>query len=126
MTIDVIAKHSQTIAWLFFGNLEYILLITSMMMTRMLLLRIFAIGSGVAGGCYSYLWLGDPMGTVWEIIFTVVNVGQIALIHLRNMSTRFNDEERAFYAQVVPTLDPHQARRLMQTGAWLDGEPGRE
>jgi hypothetical protein len=46
------------------GNLGYVLLVVSMMMTSMLLLRIFAIASGIVGGAYMGLWLGDPVGTV--------------------------------------------------------------
>ncbi len=123
---DFFAENSDIVTRLFVGNLEYMLLIISMMMTRMLLLRVFAISSGVAGGCYSFLWLSDPIGTFWEGIFTGVNIAQITLITLRNRSSRFNLEEQTFYAQVVPTLDPYQVRRLMDTGVWLDGEPGTE
>ena len=46
---DFVAGNSEIITRLFVGNLEYVLLITSMMMTRMLMLRMFAISSGVAG-----------------------------------------------------------------------------
>jgi hypothetical protein len=38
------------------GNLGYVLLVVSMMMTSMLLLRIFAIASGIVGGAYMGLW----------------------------------------------------------------------
>jgi hypothetical protein len=47
---------------LLFGNVSYLLLIISMMMTRMLILRIVAIGSGISGGIYDYFWLHDPDG----------------------------------------------------------------
>jgi CRP-like cAMP-binding protein len=66
------------------------------------------------------------MGTFWEMAFTLVNVAQIALITYRNGSSRFNDEEQAFYTQVVPTLEPFQTRRLLQAGVWRDGGPGTE
>jgi hypothetical protein len=123
---DFLAGNSEIVTRLFVGNLEYVLLIISMMMTRMLMLRVVAISSGVAGASYSWFWLSDPVGTFWEIVFTGVNIGQIALITFRNRSTRFNDEERAFYSRVVPTLEPYQVRRLMGIGAWLHGEPGTE
>ena len=35
---------------LFVGNISYLLLTISMLMTRMLMLRIVAIGSGISGG----------------------------------------------------------------------------
>src|SRR5262245_63277996 len=90
---DLFASNSELITRLFVGNLEYVLLITSMLMTRMLMLRMFAISSGVAGASYSFFWLSDPVGTFWEIAFTVVNVAQIALMAHRNRdrkSTRLN------------------------------------
>ena len=120
------ASESELITRLFVGNLEYVLLIISMLMTRMLMLRIFAISSGAAGASYSFFWLSDPVGTFWEVAFTLINVVQIALIAHRNRMAQFNDEERAFYAQVVPTLEPYQVRRLMRAGVWLDAHPGTE
>jgi len=123
---DLFASNSELITRLFVGNLEYVLLITSMLMTRMLMLRMFAISSGVAGASYSFFWLSDPVGTFWEIAFTVVNVAQIALMAHRNRMAQFSDEERAFYAQVVPTLEPYQVRRLMRGGVWRDGHTGTE
>ena len=106
------------------GNLEYLLLIISMLMTRMVLLRIFAISSGVVGGAYSFFWLYDPVGTFWETAFTAVNVVQVVLIAYRNTVSRFSDDERAFYMQVVPELEPNQLRRLLRCGSWLDAEVG--
>jgi CRP-like cAMP-binding protein len=108
------------------GNLEYVLLIVSMLMTRMVLLRAVAISSGIVGATYSFYWLGDPVGTFWEVAFTLVNVGQLALISYRNISEKFTDDEAAFYKQVVPSLQPHQVRRLIRTGMWLNADPGTE
>jgi CRP-like cAMP-binding protein len=123
---DFITNNFGLFTRYFVGNLEYVLLITSMLMTRMLLLRVFAISSGFVGAGYSFFWLRDPVGTLWEMAFTLVNVGQIALITYRNRLSRFNDEERTFYTHVVPTLAPFQARRLLQAGVWRDGRPGTE
>jgi CRP-like cAMP-binding protein len=106
------------------GNASYVLLVVSMMMTRMLMLRIVAIGSGVSGAGYAYFWLNDPVCTVWETVFTAVNVVQIAMITYRNMLARFNEDERVFYTQLVSELEPHQVRRLLRRGLWRDGEAG--
>lgn len=106
------------------GNLEYLLLIISMLMTRMVLLRIFAISSGVVGGAYSFFWLYDPVGTFWETIFTSVNVVQVVLIAYRNAWSSFSADERAFYIQVVPELEPNQVRRLLRCSSWLEAEAG--
>lgn len=106
------------------GNLSYLLLVVSMTMTRMLMLRIVAISSGIAGAAYSFFWLHDTVCTFWETAFTVVNVVQIVLITYRNMMARFNEDEKAFYTQLVSELEPHQVRRLLRRGSWLDGAAG--
>ena len=59
------------------GNIEYILLVISMMMTQMIWLRSLAIASGVAGFVYSLWWLHDPVGVFWETVFTLVNIVQL-------------------------------------------------
>jgi hypothetical protein len=114
------------VTMLLVGNISYLLLIVSMMMTRMLMLRIVAIGSGVSGGIYDYFWLNDPVGTFWEIAFVLVNLTQITLITYENTMTRFNDEERSFHAQFWTSLAPYQVRRLLRTGVWVDAGFGTQ
>jgi hypothetical protein len=109
---------------LFVGNISYLLLTISMMMTRMLTLRIVAIGSGISGGIYDYFWLNDPVGTFWETAFTSVNLAQIMRITYENVSVRLNHEERNFHAQFLASLAPYQVRRVLRTGVWLDAEAG--
>ena len=109
---------------LFVGNISYLLLTISVMMTRMLMLRIVAIGSGISGGIYDYFWLNDLVGTFWEVAFTSVNLAQIMLIAYENMSVRLNHEERNFHAQFLASLAPYQVRRVLRTGVWLDAETG--
>ena len=112
--------NSDLLTMLLIGNISYLLLIISMMMTRMLMLRIVAIGSGISGGIYDYFWLNDPIGTFWEVAFVSVNVTQITLIAYENISARFNEEERGFHAHFLASLAPYQVRRLLRTGIWLD------
>jgi hypothetical protein len=115
---------SEFINRLLVGNIEYILLVISMMMTRMIWLRSLAIASGVAGFIYSAWWLHDPIGVFWEITFTLVNVVQLALITYRHFTARFSADDRDFYDRVFPQLEPHQMRRLLKTGKWLTGPAG--
>ena len=114
------------VTMLLVGNTSYLLLIVSMMMTRMLMLRIVAIGSGVSGGIYDYFWLNDPVGTFWEVAFVSVNLTQITLITYENITTNFNDEERSFHAQFLASLAPYQVRRLLRTGIWVDAASGTQ
>ncbi len=106
------------------GHLSYGLLILSMLMTRMVWLRAFAIASGVVGLTYDVFWLFDPVGVFWESMFVLTNIGQIVILAYRNRVARFTAEERAFCEMAVPELEPVQARRLIRLGRWLDGGPG--
>src|SRR6516165_3650875 len=89
------------------GNIEYVLLVISMMMTRMGWLRILAIGSGASGLIYSACWLRDPVGIFWESAFTLVNIVQLALIKFRNVTARFSQDDQEFYKRFLPRLEPH-------------------
>ena len=117
---------SEFINRLLVGNIEYILLVISMMMTSMVWLRTLAIASGIAGFVYSAWWLHDPIGVFWEITFTLVNVAQLALIKYRNLVARFSPEDKDFYDRIFPRLEPWQMRRVLKTGQWLTGPAGTE
>ena len=106
------------------GHAGYVLLILSMLMTQMLWLRIIAIGAGILQALYYGIWLSDPVGTFWESIFVLTNVGQIAYIAYRNRMARFTPDERAFYEIAIPTLEPADAHKLLRAGRWLTAEPG--
>ncbi len=106
------------------GHAGYVLLVLSMMMTRMLWLRIIAIGAGTLQALYYGVWLHDPVGTFWETIFTLTNVAQLAIIAYRNRTAHFTADERAFYETAVPTLETADARKLIAAGRWLTAEPG--
>jgi len=108
----------------FVGHAGYILLVLSMLMTKMLWLRIIAIGAGILQAIYYGVILHDPVGTFWETIFTLVNVGQLAIIAYRNRTARFTADERAFYDTAVPTLEAADARKLIAAGRWETAEPG--
>lgn len=106
------------------GNLTYVLLIISMMMTQMFWLRIFATAAGIVGAVYTWFWLNDPISTTWEVIFVSVNVVQLAIASYRNAVLTFSPEERAFYDLMVPSLEPHQVRRLLATAEWRRADAG--
>jgi CRP-like cAMP-binding protein len=101
----------------------YLLLITSMLMTRITWLRILAIGSGLLEGAY-YFAIGDANSLFWEGMFVLTNVGQLAILAYNNSMARFTPDELAFYEIVVPTLEPSQAHRLIKTGRWVEASAG--
>jgi CRP-like cAMP-binding protein len=108
------------------GNLGYVLLVVSMMMTRMMLLRVFAAASGIVGGAYMWLWLGDPVGTVWECTFAMAAVFQIALGLYRNRPAVLSADEQALQAELMLDFEPRHVRAIRSVGSWHDGEQGCE
>ena len=118
--------NSDFVSRLLVGNIEYILLIISMMMTSMIWLRSLAIASGVAGFVYSAWWLHDPIGVFWETAFTSVNVVQLLLIKYRNVTALFSEDDRELYFRIFPQLEPYQMRRLLKTGKWMTAPAGTE
>lgn len=108
----------------FVGHLSYSLLIASMLMTRMIWLRVFAIASGMVALAYDTFWLYDPVGVVWETAFVAVNVAQLGLIYLWNRVARLSEEERAFHLTAVPDLEPAQVRHVLRHGRLLEADPG--
>ncbi len=106
------------------GHAGYMLLILSMIMTRMLWLRIIAIGAGVLQAVYYGVFLHDPVGTFWELVFTLTNVTQLVILAYRNRAAHFTADERAFYETAVPTLEAADARKLIAAGRWVTAEPG--
>jgi hypothetical protein len=101
----------------------YLLLITSMLMTRLTWLRVLAVGSGLLEGAY-YLTIGEFNSLFWELMFVLTNVVQLAVIAYHNHMAQFTPDELAFYEIVVPTLEPSQARRLLKAGRWLEAPAG--
>ncbi len=65
-----------------FGHINYILVILSVSMSSMRWLRIFAIASGLTGILYYGFIVSDEISAMWEAIFTLVNVVQLAIILL--------------------------------------------
>ncbi|MEO1265288.1 MAG: cyclic nucleotide-binding domain-containing protein [Pseudomonadota bacterium] len=52
---------------------------------------------------------------------SILGLMRVALMARR---PKFSDEERAFLAAKLPTLDHHSARALLDRGHWFDAEPG--
>jgi CRP-like cAMP-binding protein len=106
------------------GHISYILLIGSMLMRKMLYLRILAISAGTFSATY-YITVGDPVSLFWEILFTLVNLTQLVILAIENRRGRFTAEEDAFIKAVLPTLERAQTRRLMKLGEWTEIADGK-
>src|SRR3954452_12262098 len=69
----------------------YLLLITSMLMTRLTWLRVLAVGSGLLEGAY-YLTIGEFNSLFCELMFVLTNVVQLAVIAYHNHMAQFTPD----------------------------------
>ncbi len=95
------------------GNLSYILLILSMAMRDIFWLRLFAILAGLAGAAFAFFWLNNPVGTFWELLFTLVNVVQwLWLLYERRMQ-ELTPEQARIKKEIFPLLSIADFRKLL-------------
>lgn len=96
-----------------FGHFTYLLLIISMLMRRMVTLRLVAVASGIAKIAYRALFVLDPVSVLWETIFVLVNIGQLLVIWYYEYHHRFADEERHFADNMPAGVDRSAIKRLL-------------
>jgi CRP-like cAMP-binding protein len=96
-----------------FGHLTYLLLIVSMLMRRMVLLRLFAVAAGLAKVVYRSVFLFDPVSVLWETIFVLVNVIQLLLIWWYEHHHRFADDHQHFAENMPDDVDRRALKRLL-------------
>jgi CRP-like cAMP-binding protein len=106
------------------ANLSYVLLILAVLMSKVTLLRLLAIASGVTGFLYLWVFLGDRVASVWELLFIVANVFRLALDAYRDYTTRFTPDERTFRNNCIPGLSSGEARRLLATASLVETGAG--
>ena len=108
----------------FVGHLSYVLLVLSMMSQRMIVLRVLVILSGLTGIAYDGIWLGNPVGVTWEAALVLVNLVQLWRMWHADRGARFADEERTLVDERLRLASRGAARRLLDTGDWVDLAPG--
>jgi len=108
------------------GHASYALLVLSMMMRRMVLLRVLVIASAAVYIVYATWVLSDPVSLIWETLLIVVNAGQLALTWWRDRSAQFDAREEALYRRHFETLKPSAMRVLLARGAWVTLEAGEQ
>jgi hypothetical protein len=96
-----------------FGHFTYFLLIASMLMRRMVTLRILAVASGLAKIVYRAFFVLDPVSVLWEAIFVLVNVVQLLLIWYYEHHHRFDEEHQHFADSMPDTVDRSAIKRLL-------------
>ncbi|MFZ1680267.1 MAG: cyclic nucleotide-binding domain-containing protein, partial [Rhizobiaceae bacterium] len=100
------------------GHSTYVLLVLSMLMRRMVWLRLLVIASAIAGILYASLILTDPVGTFWETLLIGVNIGQLCLTWWLDRTTQFNDRDAEMRLLHFEHLSPSRFRRLLSAGEW--------
>lgn len=100
------------------GHLSYVLLIVSMLMRRMVWLRIFVILSAIASIAYFGSILRDPVGVFWETLLISVNVAQLGLIWWLDRRTQFDERENRMIEQHFRSVPRRRMRRLIDRGVW--------
>jgi CRP-like cAMP-binding protein len=106
------------------AHLSYVLLIVAMLMSKIVWLRFLAIGSGLAGVAYFWIFLGDRVASLWEILFIAANFYQLALTAYRDRMSRFEPHEMLFRNACIPGLSPSDARRLLKIAELVDAPAG--
>lgn len=101
------------------GHFAYVLLIISMLMRKMIWLRIFAIAAGAFSALY-YTTLGDWVSCFWESLFSLVNAAQLLILFIENRRGKFTTEEQQFLDIALHGLERVHARKLMKLGKWME------
>lgn len=96
-----------------FGHFTYLLLIISMLMRRMVALRLLAVASGLAKIVYRAVFVLDPVSVLWETIFVIVNVVQLVLIWYYEHHHRFSEEHEHFARNMPADVDRSALKRLL-------------
>lgn len=108
-----------------FGHFTYFLLIASMLMRRMVALRLLAVASGVAKIVYRAVFVLDPVSVLWETIFVVVNIVQLLIIWYYEYHHRFDEEHQHFADNMPDTVDRSAIKRLLDLADLERFEPGQ-
>ena len=96
-----------------FGHFTYLLLIISMLMRRMVMLRLLAVASGLAKIVYRAVFIIDPVSVLWETIFVLVNIIQLVIIWYYEYHHRFSEEQQHFADNMPPDTDRSALKRLL-------------
>lgn len=105
-------------------QLAFALLVLSMFMKTLWALRILVIASACVGFLYAIVFLNDLVSAFWLALLILVNVLQVAREWMTNRRARFSVEEEAFVKERLYTLNPGEARQLLNMGVWADGAAG--
>ena len=96
-----------------FGHFTYFLLILSMLMRRMVTLRLLAVTSGLAKIVYRAVFVVDPVSVLWETIFVLVNIIQLLIIWYYEYHHRFDEDQQHFVQNMPDSVDRSAIKKLL-------------
>ncbi len=103
-----------------FGHLTYVFLIASMSMTNMRWLRILALASGLTAMTH-FIWrTDDTVSFVWEVIFTLTNGTQLALLLYRSRTLTLLPDQQMLADGPLAGIDSAELRQLFAIGTAAD------
>jgi CRP-like cAMP-binding protein len=108
-----------------FGHFTYALLIASMLMRRMVWLRSLAVASGLAKIIYRAFFIMDPVSVLWETVFVLVNVVQLAIIWYYEYRHRFSDEQAHFAESMPDTVERRAIKKMLGFSRLIEVEEGK-
>jgi Popeye-like protein len=104
-----------------------ILLLVSYSVRDILWLRWFAVAAALTNIPYfliqgTILW--PPV--IWAMVFTAINLFQIARIYLERRPVTLSPDEQMLYDLSFKTLRPREFVSLLLAGQWKDAAPGEQ
>lgn len=106
-----------------FGHFTYFLLIVSVLMRRMVWLRSLAVASGIAKIVYRAVFVLDPVSVLWETIFVIVNVVQLAIIWYYEYQHRFSPDEHHFVSNMPAGIERSAIKKLLELSDLVAAAP---
>jgi CRP-like cAMP-binding protein len=86
-------------------------------------------GLNLVGACCVLFSLQQNLNlsaaSIGQIIWIVISVAGMLRLWIVTHRVRFSPEEQAFLATKLPGLSRESARRFLNTGLWVDAEPGQ-
>lgn len=106
-------------------HLSNLMLLISYSVRNILWLRWFAVSAAIIQMPY-YLSQGTVLWppVIWGIVFTLINLFQIALIYWQRRPIIMNQEEQTLYDMGFHTIKPREFASLLTIGNWTDFVPG--
>lgn len=109
------------------GHLASLLTMVAYLLRDILWLRFLTILSCFAG--IAFLYIVPPKGPLWQpilwnVVFAIINIVQIAIIIKERTGIRFSEEEKELHETLFKKFAPFEFMKLMRIAEWRQVAPG--